>query len=65
MNRTRTKRIRDRKAGRPPKLEHPVRLEVLLESAQKDAISMLAKSSGMSMNDVVRDAVDAYLGGRN
>ena len=60
MQRTR-KRVRDKKAGRPPLLDAPVRVEVLMESAQKDALAMLAHQTGQSMNEVIREAVSSYL----
>lgn len=59
---TRTKRVRDKKAGRPPKLQSAVRVEVLLEQQQKDALALLARQSGLSMNDVIREAISSFLG---
>lgn len=49
--------------GRPQKLELPARMEVIVESKQRNAIDILAKRRNCSRNDVVREALNAYLQG--
>ena len=48
-------------AGAKPKLDDPVLTSVTLERKQSDRIRALAKRRGVSVSEVVRHAVDAYL----
>jgi predicted transcriptional regulator len=42
-------------------MEHPTRMEVLVETAHKDAVDLLARQRNISRNDVMREALDQYL----
>lgn len=53
--------VRKRGPGRPPKLDDPLRLGVIVERDQRDALILLADQRGVSKNDLVREALDLYL----
>lgn len=56
-------KVRKRSPGRPPKLADPVRMDVIVERDQRDALDLLAEARQASKNDLIREALDAYLSG--
>lgn len=45
-------------AGRPPKHKEPVRLLVVMESAERRRLERVAKRLGLSLNDAVRELIN-------
>ena len=55
-------KARKRPPGRPRKIADPVRMDVTMERDHRDALAVLSERRPVSKNDLIREALDAYLG---